>query len=106
MLVAMFKRSKKQRYPLPLLAIILAAIPGFFGILGIGHFYLSKKMRGGCFLLFGILIMAVIIFVSPTALPPFIIPLEYVLLRAILAGAWVWQVIDAYRLAKKALYSF
>lgn len=74
-------------------AILLAVIPGLFGLLGIGHLYLGKKRRGTSFLLFGLLVF-VLALVHPSAFSP-----EFAILMSIFAIVWIWQAIDVYRLA-------
>lgn len=94
-------KSKRVSYlgPSPLIATLLALFPGILGFLGLGHFYIGKKMRGICYLIFGISAM-VFIYAHPSAFPPFIVPIDYVVVRIMLAIAWVWQIVDVYKLAR------
>ncbi|MDH5443749.1 MAG: hypothetical protein OEX16_05570 [Hadesarchaea archaeon] len=92
------KRAKDRPEPQPA-AILFAVIPGLIGLLGIGHLYLGKRRRGACYLLFGLLVTALVISL-PLVYPPSVFSLEFVFILCIYTVAWVWQIVDAYRLAR------
>lgn len=74
-------------------AILLAVIPGLFGLLGIGHIYIGRRRRGACYLLFGLLVIVLAIVYLSIFSP------EFAILMGIFAVLWVLQIVDVYRLA-------
>lgn len=74
-------------------AILLAVIPGLFGLLGIGHMYIGRRRRGACYLLFGFLVIVPAIIYPPSFSP------EHAVLMGIFAVLWILQIVDVYRLA-------
>jgi TM2 domain-containing membrane protein YozV len=83
----------------PLIAVLLAIIPGLFGIWGLGHIYVGQTARGVQLLITGIVI-TILLMASYYAW--FLI--FTLVCMVILALAWflifVWQSYEAYILAK------
>jgi len=91
----------------PGVAALLALLPGFFGLFGIGHIYVSKIVSGIVLLVVGIIVVPLIVFgvvfglflLGPTGLGGGVA-------LVIIAGIawlvlWIWQTFDAYRLANE-----
>jgi hypothetical protein len=102
----------------PALALLLAAVPGLLGVMGLGHIYVGRLRRGAFLLVFGAALEASFIWLltavaphfSGWAYPGFIAPgtakidgigfseviTLFLLLGILLAGLWVWQSYDSY----------
>jgi len=102
----------------PALALLLAAVPGLLGVMGLGHVYTKRFRRGLLLLVFGAsleasfvwLLAAVAPFFSGWVYPGFIGPADgkvdgisfsgvmtlFLLLGILLAGLWAWQSYDSY----------
>ena len=91
--------SETPIYPLkekdPMIALLLALIPGLFGIWGIGHFYVEEFGKGVLLLFLGLI-------------------LAFIMLLNIICGLvilivgffiWLWQAYDAYSIAKETQIS-
>lgn len=80
--------------------VVLAAVLGLFGLMGIGHMYIGKIGRGLAFLAVGIVLEILIL--------PTILLAESMetligfmsLLFIVDIIIWIWQIYDAYSLAK------
>ena len=97
-------------------AAVLALLLGFFGLWGVGHIYVGKLTKGIVLLALGVFFEWVIgisigvgffgsIFVEISDLyyfryTPVALILGIIMWFAITIGGWVWQVYDAYHLAK------
>ena len=83
----------------PLIAVLLAIIPGLFGIWGLGHIYVGQTQRGVQLLITGIVITVLLL-----ATYYFWFLIFTLVCMVILALAWflifVWQSYEAYILAK------
>lgn len=86
----------------PRTAALLAAIVGFVAILGAGHFYIGRVKRGIAFLVPGIIfgILEGIAFVGYGTVGGAVGVFWMSFL--IYLGLWIWQVLDAHKLAKRA----
>jgi hypothetical protein len=98
------------------LAAILALILGFFGLWGVGHIYVGKITKGIVLIILGVFIGGVIgrfvgfgflgsIFVGISdpyyfRYTPVAAIVGIIMWFAITIGCWLWQVYDAYKLAK------
>jgi hypothetical protein len=98
------------------LAALLALILGFFGLWGVGHIYVGKITKGLVLITLGVFIEWFVgIFVSfgfsrsifygisdpyYFRYPSGILIIGILLWFIIMIGGWVWQVYDAYQLAK------
>jgi len=86
------------------LAAVLALILGLFGLWGIGHVYVGKLKRGIVLLVVGIILTVFgLISVLGTMIVGGLAGLVgggIVLLIILLVG-WIWQIFDAYKLAKQ-----
>ena len=88
----------------PMIAAGLAAVLGFFGVLGIGHIYISKLGRGIVLLISGLMLESILWYIplkffSSHYLGPSDLMILY-LTGIISLSVWVWQTYDAYTLAK------
>ncbi len=92
---------------------ILALIPGFFGIMGIGHLYVGKVARGIITLIVG-LVLIPLFFLSFLFIPMMALGgprtvgigiVTFFILIIIGIAAWIglliWQTFDSYNLAKE-----
>jgi len=77
-------------------ALLAAFLPLF--LFGIGHFYIGKIKRGIILLVLGILAKIPFVLSLPFSLWIFLLLLVSGLINV---GLWIWQVFDAYMLAKK-----
>lgn len=81
---------------------MLAAVPGIFGLMGIGHIYVGKIGKGIALLILGILLSILVYGSLVVAALTFglglIFTLGFALLLFIL---WIYQIVDAYNLAKR-----
>lgn len=75
----------------PIVALLLALIPGLFGIWGIGHFYVDAVSRGIVLLVVGIS-LAIFLLLSLSILSLFVLIVGFVI--------WLWQAYDAYQIAR------
>jgi TM2 domain-containing membrane protein YozV len=89
---SVFTERKKD----PMIALLLALIPGIFGIWGIGHFYVEEIGKGILLLFLGILLAFIMIL---SIICAFII---------LILGffIWLWQAYDAYNIAKHTQISY
>jgi TM2 domain-containing membrane protein YozV len=76
----------------PTVALILALVPGLFGIWGIGHIYVGEITKG-ILLLFGGIILGIIMILFTFFCWIIILILGFFI--------WIWQAYDAYRIAKE-----
>jgi TM2 domain-containing membrane protein YozV len=87
-------------------AAVLALILGFIGLLGIGHIYVGRLVRGIVVLIVGI-ISLLLTFLGLIASTEVGFALEMEGLRILglfgilYLGLWIWQIFDAYDLAKE-----
>ena len=83
-------------YKSPGTAALIAFIGGIFGLPGIGHIYIGKVGKGIGILIAGIIIAALLVFITIS----FEIILSFILGIAYLA-LWIWQIFNARKLAKE-----
>jgi TM2 domain-containing membrane protein YozV len=83
-------------YKSPGTAALIAFIGGIFGLQGIGHMYVGKVGKGIGILIAGIIIAALLVFISISLEISllFVFGVAYLVL-------WIWQIFDARKLAKK-----
>ena len=102
-----------QRIKSEKIAILLAALPGAIGFLGIGHLYIGRIRRGlillmGAWGLAGTGILCFVIWsmssmvIPPPGYPKVEVPTYYLAFFAVgfvsflgLVGLWIWQIFDA-----------
>jgi TM2 domain-containing membrane protein YozV len=86
----------------PGIAAVLALVPGFFGLMGIGHIYVGRLGRGIALLIVGIILgflsWGSFILGFVTFGITFIF---WIIFAIILFILWIWQTYDAYNLAKQ-----
>jgi TM2 domain-containing membrane protein YozV len=87
--------EKLVKYRSPEMAAILAGLLGAFGAMGVGHLYVGRLRRGLAIFAAGVLCIA-------SWLCGFVVANPLMLLGGI-AGfcLWLWQIFDAYGLAKR-----
>jgi len=86
----------------PGVAAVLAVVLGILGLMGIGHIYVGRIGRGIVLLIVG-LILSVLTWGS------FVLGfvtfglgfIGFIIFGIVLLILWIWQIIDAYNLAKK-----
>jgi hypothetical protein len=93
------------------IATILAVVPGFIGIFGIGHIYLGAVRRGIGILAIGIGLVLIFYpgYVSlqyaSASMDTFgtttIVVISLVMAGFAAVGLWIWQILDARKIAKK-----
>jgi TM2 domain-containing membrane protein YozV len=90
------------------IAMILAIVPGFFGIFGLGHIYLGAIRRGIAILAIGIglILIAYPGYVSfqyamGTINTTMIVVVALVMAGLAAVGFWIWQILDARKIAKQ-----
>jgi predicted RNA-binding Zn-ribbon protein involved in translation (DUF1610 family) len=83
-------------YKSPGTAALIAFIGGIFGLQGIGHMYVGKVGKGMGILITGIILAALLVFISMSfeIILLFVFGVAYLVL-------WIWQIFDARKLAKK-----
>ncbi|MBI2919284.1 MAG: zinc-ribbon domain-containing protein [Chloroflexi bacterium] len=86
------------------LVVVLAIIPAFFGVYGIGHFYVGRVGRGFVILLgdwaIAVVGVALIVMGFLPDFPTSLIVLAFVFFAGTLALG-IWQVFDAIRLTRE-----
>jgi TM2 domain-containing membrane protein YozV len=80
----------------PMIALLLALIPGLFGIWGIGHFYVEEFGKGILLLFLGLILAFIMILNIICGLIILIIGFFI----------WLWQGYDAYSIAKDTQISY
>jgi hypothetical protein len=102
----------------PVVTLILAVVPGFLGIMGVGHFYVGRVRRGAFLLVSGVSLAAAFAWLlrelAPSftgwALPALIEPGSgevggmsftgvvelFIMTGILLVGLWAWQAYDSY----------
>lgn len=87
----------------PAIATILALVAGVFGLMGMGHIYLGRITRGLLILVGGIALwfLAVFFLFSGVFGPTGILWIFSLVCVIAVLGLLVWQVYDAYTLAKQ-----
>lgn len=75
----------------PTIALLLALVPGLFGIWGIGHFYVGDFTKG-ILLLFGGIFLGIIMILTFFC---------WIIILIIGFFIWIWQAYDAYSIAKE-----
>lgn len=76
--------------------MVLAALPGIFGLVGIGHIYLGRVERGVVLLVVGLLLA-----VPGTALAFTAPVLGLPLLLILFVPLWVWSIFDARNICRR-----
>jgi TM2 domain-containing membrane protein YozV len=101
-LKSVVKPSMPLEHKSPGIAAVLALVLGAFGLMGVGHIYVGRLARGIVLLIVGI-ILAVLTFGS-FLLGFATLGLGWVgaiIFGVILFILWIWQIFDAYHLAKE-----
>lgn len=80
----------------PMIALLLALVPGLFGIWGIGHFYVGEFGKG-------ILLLGLGIFLAFIMILSIICGLVILIIGFFI---WLWQGYDAYSIAKDTQISY
>jgi hypothetical protein len=89
------------------LTALIALILGIFGVWGVGHIYVEKLARGIALMILGILLVHVlglalffsVLFFAYSSQVNALIG-SIILWLAIIIGIFIWQIYDAYNLAK------
>ena len=92
----------------PIVADVLALLPGFFGLWGMGHIYVRKIRRGALLLIGGLIIEILALGTIYTGMIGSSTGTGYVETIAIFAiiallialAGWIWQAYDSHRLVK------
>lgn len=74
--------------------MLLALIPGVFGLFGLGHFYQRDCRKGAFFLMMGVFMMSVIVLLNTTVKGPLAIVMT-IGLMILFIGAYLFQAFDA-----------
>jgi hypothetical protein len=96
------------------IATILAVAPGFLGIFGLGHIYLGSVRRGIAIMAIGI---GLILIAYPgyasfqytawtdveTITTTMITVIALIMVGFAAVGFWIWQILDARKIAKQAI---
>jgi len=99
-IVAEYEGAKKNEVAI----LLFALLPGFLGILGIGHFFVRRALRGISFLILGIALslFGMSLLSGDTDDPTWSLYSRLSLvLVALFVFSWIWQAWDAWRWARK-----
>lgn len=101
-----------SRFDRKTVATVLAIAPGFLGIFGLGHIYLGAKRRGIAILVIGVGFAMIaypgyVSFQYATGISSGAVTTTMIIVIALVmsglaaVGVWVWQILDARKIAKQ-----